>query len=263
MQTKTLIKKLPVLRASKRLGTVYSYRIILEDNSLTTVHISIYKRKMVEPQVVAFRKSSNLVEWCSKTNTLEAINGGFFLITKNKILGEVWEKGVQHPSESFSAPWHKERGAIYICPYRGLVINSRSMLPVKPDGDLLQAGPLLVNNGVNIIKNKPDTEGFSSAAHQFDSDITTGRYPRAMIGTNDEEIICIAADGRSEDSVGLNLDESANLLIMFGATSGLNLDGGGSTTLISNGKLINKPRDLSGYLPKGRQILSAITFMPA
>ena len=60
-----------------------------------------------------------------------------------------------------------------------VAIGRRSDLAVSPAGDLLQAGPLLVRGGAVV---HGDAEGFSAGSHQFDSDITAGRHPRAAIG---------------------------------------------------------------------------------
>ena len=63
--------------------------------------------------------------------------------------------------------------------------------PDAPRGDLLQAGPLLVRDGVPVYRREDDREGFRAGYAQFDSDITDGRYPRAALGL---------ADGRSSRS---------------------------------------------------------------
>ena len=69
----------------------------------------------------------------------------------------------------------------------------------------------------------------SAGAHQFDSDITTGRYPRAALALTPERILAVACDGRSRADAGLRLDELAGLLAGLGAAEAINLDDGGST----------------------------------
>ena len=61
-----------------------------------------------------------------------------------------------------------------------------------------------------------DPEGFSSAAHQFDSDITVGRYPRAALGLTAERLVALVCDGRSEEDSGLTLAELASLMTSAG-----------------------------------------------
>ena len=102
-------------------------------------------------------------------------------------------------------------------------------------GDLLQAGPLLVAGGRPVCVDGQDPEGFSAGAQQFDSDITAGRYPRAALAIAGERILSAACDGRSPRDAGMTLGELAGALVALGATEALNLDGGGSASLIQGG----------------------------
>ena len=97
------------------------------------------------------------------------------------------------------------------------------------------------------------TEGFSAGARQFDSDITVGRHPRAALGrTRDGRLLAVACDGRSGDEAGLTLGELAEALVALGAVQALNLDGGGSTSLVCRGRLRNEPREPDGVVAPGR-----------
>jgi exopolysaccharide biosynthesis protein len=49
--------------------------------------------------------------------------------------------------------------------------------------------------------------------------------------------------------------ELAALLLEFGATAAINLDGGGSTTMVIRNKIVNKPSDAAGERPVGDAIL--------
>jgi exopolysaccharide biosynthesis protein len=69
-------------------------------------------------------------------------------------------------------------------------------------------------------------------------------------------------DGYSPSNAGLTFVELAKLMHELGATDAINLDGGGSATLISDFKIINKPRTRDIAYPKGRAIYSAIVFDP-
>ena len=55
----------------------------------------------------------------------------------------------------------------------------------------------------------------------------------------------MVVDGRQVDSRGVYLKELAMLMAQFDCEDVLNLDGGGSSSLIINGKLINKPIGLN------------------
>ena len=117
----------------------------------------------------------------------------------------------------------------------------RDELPAEPPGDLLQAGPLLVRDGVPVLRDR-GRRGLPAGQAQFDSDITDGRYPRAALGLADGKLFAVACDGRSRVEPGSTLAELAALMAALGARDAMNLDGGGSTSLVSGGRLRNRPR---------------------
>ena len=71
------------------------------------------------------------------------------------------------------------------------------------------------------------------------------RNPRTIIAwTKGGDILLVTVDGRrSRRSNGMNLREAAAFLRALGATDALNLDGGGSTTMVAGGKVLNVPSD--------------------
>jgi hypothetical protein len=142
---------------------------------------------------------------------------------------------------------------------REVRIAPRAELGPAPRGDLLQAGPLLVQAGRSVCSDGADPEGFSAAAHQFDSDITAGRHPRAALAVCGGCLLAVACDGRADDDAGLTLGELAQALLELGATDALNLDGGGSTSLVCGGRLRNTPREAHA-VPGGRAISTALVF---
>jgi exopolysaccharide biosynthesis protein len=131
----------------------------------------------------------------------------------------------------------------------------REELGADPPGDLVQAGPLLVRDG--RVVGDGDREGFSAGSGQFDSDITKGRHPRCALGVGDGALLAVCCDGRrSGVDAGLELAELARLMVSFGARDAINLDGGGSTTMVyadtrSAGtlRIANRPSDASGERP--------------
>jgi exopolysaccharide biosynthesis protein len=140
-----------------------------------------------------------------------------------------------------------------------LTIARRDKLPAMPAGDLLQAGPLLVSRGRAVVAGDP--EGFSAGARQFDSDITEGRHPRAALAVAGDRMLALACDGRHDRDAGLTLDELAEQLLALGAESAINLDGGGSTSLVCAGRLRNRPREAHGLdIPGGRAVSTALVF---
>jgi exopolysaccharide biosynthesis protein len=109
-----------------------------------------------------------------------------------------------------------------------------------------------------------DAEGFSAGAAQFDSDITAERHPRCALGIGDDELLAVCCDGRRTGvDTGLELAELARLMISFGAREAINLDGGGSASLVADGRLLNRPREAWGLdLPGGRPVATALALRP-
>ncbi len=93
----------------------------------------------------------------------------------------------------------------------------------------------------------------------------SSRYPRCALGVGDGELLAVCCDGRrSGVDAGLELDELARLLISFGARDAINLDGGGSATLVHRGHLLNRPySDHDQPAPESRPVVTALVFEPA
>jgi phosphodiester glycosidase len=248
-----------------RTGRVRSARIELADGARTMAHVAIYDAATTELRVAVLRGQAPLEPWCAARGVEEALVGGFFVRggrDPSLPLGEVRTRGVTRRFVPFDAPWDAVRACVHV---RGGVasILPRGEIPAQPAGDLLQAGPLLVRDGAVVFSRADDAEGFSAGESQFDSDITKGRYPRAAIGLAEGRMFAVACDGRSRHDSGLTLEELGALMVALGCTSAMNLDGGGSTSLVSGGRLRNRPR--SGWeRPEvgGRPVSTALLFVP-
>ena len=83
------------------------------------------------------------------------------------------------------------------------------------------------------------------------------RHPRTLIGVDGAGAIWMAAiDGRQPDhSIGMTLPDLARLSERLGLGDALNLDGGGSTTMVVKDKIVNHPSDATGPRPIGDAIL--------
>ena len=242
-------------------GIVYDvFRHRLEEGLSTTVYVVRYPRECTRVRVQHFPGLTRLDRWCRRAGVAEAIVGGFFLRPHGPALGEVWVGGARVETRPFPAPFDRLRAAISI-ENGSPTIGPRSELHPRPTGDLLQAGPLLVANGRRIVDGN-DREGFSAAANQLDSDITAGRYPRTALGLSDEHVLAAACDGRgSNGDSGLRLDELAELMLELNAHSSINLDGGGSSTLIHGGHRRNRPYENDGAPVRGaRHVATALVF---
>ena len=85
------------------------------------------------------------------------------------------------------------------------------------------------------------------------------RHPRTAVAKlKDGKFLMITVDGRSESSGGIGLQDLAEYLLSLGATNAMNIDGGGSTTMFLNGKVVNHPSDKEGE----RRVSDAILVTP-
>jgi hypothetical protein len=237
-------------------------RLLLAGGVRTTIHVACHDADRTEIRVAVLPGQDRLEPWCARHGVREALVGGFFTRPEGTPLGEVRTRGVVREYVPFDAPWHTVRPCVHV---EGGVarIARRDRLCREPRGDLLQAGPLLVAGGEIVYDPATDDDGFHAAAHQFDPDPTEGRHPRAALGLADGRVIAVACDGRSRHDAGLTLLELARLMVGLGCEDALNLDGGGSTALISGGQLQNLPRgDFEVPEPGGRPISTALEFRP-
>ena len=184
----------------------------------------------------------------------------------SKPRGDMWIRGVKQDTVPSISPWNIKRGSMYINSEGEIKLGPRYLLPQHPDGDLMEAGPLLLHDGNVVAEDGVDAEGYreSFLNQQNDTDITDGRYPRLAIGTDEEYIYNVACDGYGLGEAGLTMGEFAQVLGKLGITDALNLDGGSSATIINGGELINRPvggrHDNNYVFERGRPIYSAIVF---
>jgi len=107
--------------------------------------------------------------------------------------------------------------------------------------------PRIVRNGKVSVET--DREGGANFANV--------RHPRTAIGfsSDSSRAFLVTVDGRQSTSVGMTLDELAELMLSLGCAQALNLDGGGSTTMVVRGGVVNHPSDASGERPVGNALL--------
>jgi hypothetical protein len=239
-------------------GIVYELlRFRTRDREDTTVYLTRHPLARTRVSVINFEEPQRLDRWCAANGHPEAIVAGFFVRDPYRPLGDVRIGGAVVAHEPVAEPWAARRACVHI---DGAVrLASRAELGAEPAGDLVQAGPLLVSDG-RVVIDGDDREGFSAGSGQFDSDITVGRYPRCALGIGEDELLAVCCDGRRTGvDAGLELAELARLLVSYGAREAINLDGGGSATLIHRGHLLNRPySNVDQPAPESRPIVTAL-----
>lgn len=101
-------------------------------------------------------------------------------------------------------------------------------------------GPVLVQNGKVRITNDAERMFMGKAANDL--------HPRTAMGyTANGKLLILVVEGRNSGKAeGASLPELANIFLSLGAVEALNLDGGGSSCLLVQGKETIKPSDKEG-----------------
>ncbi|ETO99302.1 periplasmic protein, PF09992 family [Lachnoanaerobaculum sp. MSX33] len=95
---------------------------------------------------------------------------------------------------------------------------------------VLSFGPVLLDDG-EISVGENDEVGMAMASN-----------PRTAIGyLGNNHYVFVVSDGRTSESAGLSLYELATFMKELGVVDAYNLDGGGSSTMVFKGEIINNP----------------------
>ena len=203
--------------------------------SNTTVHVADVQIKNAELLKTAFANNTYGKNITAKTSTIAssvnailAINGDYYGVQET---GYVLKNGIVYRDTSAG---DKEDLVIYK-DGSFKIINEQDVdiYTLLNNGayNILSFGPCLVSNGaVNVSQNEEVGKAMSS-------------NPRTAIGIIDNlHYVFVVSDGRTSSDVGLSLYQLAEFMKdKLNVTTAYNLDGGGSSTMYFNGKVINNP----------------------
>ena len=115
---------------------------------------------------------------------------------------------------------------------------------------LIGGWPRILRDGRDISPEAAGIEGTISRNAEM-------RHPRTAIGFSRDSttLYLLTVDGRSAASVGMTLTELAGIMRRLGAWQALNFDGGGSTTMVVEGVVMNKPSDSTGEREVGNALM--------
>lgn len=125
------------------------------------------------------------------------------------------------------------------------VVNRLS--PFRPALRTVIGGwPRLIVNGRSVAGVAQIVEGTSRG-------FTLVRHPRTAVGFSRDSstLYLVTVDGRSESNAGMTLPELATAMLQLGVYNAMNFDGGGSTTMVLSGTVVNSPSDKAGERPVG------------
>ncbi|QXM06611.1 phosphodiester glycosidase family protein [Crassaminicella indica] len=206
-----------------------------------------FKVVLAKDQLGALETTSNAAK---RTNAILAINGGGFYKEKrngktyarligntvidgklvepfNGYPGDLFFAGINRKGQVIGTVPHKEEDIMKLDPYQGVSFS-----------------PVLLKNGKKVeipIKWKKT------------------RHPRTIIGKYaNDDLIVIVIDGRRNNwSIGISLERLQDKLLELGVKDAYNLDGGGSSVMYYDGKILNKPSD-----GRERPVVNNIVILP-
>ncbi len=230
----------PESTASELVATETSYadgNISVELNTYrlldTTVYVADVRLSSPEYLKTALAHSTygrNITEKtsaiASSVDAILAVNGDYYGAQRS---GYVIRNGVLYRSQSGGG----EDLVIYADGTFGIVdeseVTAESLL-ASGAWNVLSFGPALVQDGVVSVSEK-DEVGRAMASN-----------PRTAIGVIDDlHYVFVVSDGRTGESDGLSLQELAAFLQSLGVKTAYNLDGGGSSSMVFLGNVINNP----------------------
>lgn len=186
------------------------------------------------------------------SGAIVAINGSFYntrppynSVCYLKINGEViFERSGKMGDRDGGAVLIDDRGRVSV--EQGDPVDLQ-WVSTRTEPSIIGSGPMMLQDGQRIDMG---TGAF-----------VTLRHPRTAIGTSGNKVYLVTVDGRSKgNSLGVNLNELANILKWLGAENALNLDGGGSTTMYIEGQpengIVNRPCDNQKFDRQGERRVS-------
>ena len=182
-------------------------------------------------------KTSTIAE---SVNAILAINGDYYGARNS---GYVLRNGVLLRDTS-SSSYQEDLAIMSDGSFEIFTEGSTSASSLLEDGALqiLSFGPALIENG-EIAVGVNDEVGKAMASN-----------PRtAICELSPLHYLLVVSDGRTSESTGLSLYEMAEFLESLGVETAYNLDGGGSSTMVFNGTLVNNPTT-SGRSVKERSV---------
>lgn len=201
-------------------GTNASYSLVQYNNTISAVNIKSLNRTYNGASTTYYPTRG---AYGLDANGVPGVTWIYHVGSGN---GVVYSYPAPSPNALNTAPQPQPSASF---PSGGVQWNAKSAIGGSP--------VLIKNNEIKIT----DTEEL------IDINNTTSRARSAIGSTADGKVILLAVEGNNASGgAGLNLQELATLMKNMGCTNALNLDGGGSTSMVVNGQQTVKPSDSGG-----------------
>lgn len=224
--------------------------LIAKDGSSLTINKGNTTRSSGETVVYSsFKGASTGTDGSGSEATLVIVNQP--LAMNDTVLAVVTQKSAGNsaiPSNGFVVSGGSGTPATFITNKLSVNDTVKVILNYKPisAAHVRRLTQLIAGNG-HLIKDGvpyPTLGDYDQSGSSFND----ARHPRTFVGINDDttKVYFCTVDGRQSSSIGMNFTEMANFLLAIGVKDAFNLDGGGSTTMVVRGKVVNAPSDPGG-----------------
>lgn len=192
----------------------------VENTTVYVADVQLANISLLKTALAGNTYARNLTE----TTSVQAANAGAILVINGDYYGAqergyVLRNGVLYRASAQSGT-------------DALVIGADGNFRIITEGawQVLTFGPALIKDG-QVTVSSSDEVGRAMTSN-----------PRTAIGQISEgHYLLVVSDGRTKESTGLSLRQLAELMQSLGAQIAYNLDGGGSSTMVFQGRVVNNP----------------------
>lgn len=225
--------------------------------TVTTVHKSTFTAyvmqirdpKRIQVAVTKYRGKvgQTVSDMVQENHAVAGVNGGAFSDAQWQGTGGI-PKGITIANGQIVVS-HSDGSIIGFTKSGAMVagVYSASQLQQMGVTEALTFGPILVQNGKDVIQGQPNTWAWA---------------PRTAIGqTKDGTVVLVVTDGRyihGPNNAGASMEDLAQLMLQYHCYIAANLDGGSSATMVNQGQLVNQPTDVLGE----REVATSVLVMP-
>ncbi len=204
---------------------------------------------VIAPEETLVKTSSLAAEH----NAIAALNGSFFNmrtpyggVTYTRVDGTTISDNNKDVTTPFWSRSIRQNGAIAIL-YGDLYVVKADQLRNWEKyifaEDVLTSGPILLVDG-ELELQAPDK-------------FNTTRHPRTAVGKrSDGTVVFVVVDGRLPEAAGVSTTELSLIMSWLGCRDALNLDGGGSSTMVFDGNVVNHPSDNKKFDHQGERVVA-------
>jgi exopolysaccharide biosynthesis protein len=189
----------------------------------------------------------------AELNAIAALNGSFFNmrtpyggVTYTRVDGTIVAENNKDVPTSFWSRSIRQNGAVAILDGELYVVKADELRNWEKyifAEDVLTSGPILMVDG-ELEPQAPDK-------------FNTTRHPRTAVGKrSDGTVVFVVVDGRFPEAAGISTTGLSLIMSWLGCRDALNLDGGGSSTMVFDGNIVNHPSDNKKFDHQGERVVA-------